>query len=325
MCRGCWMLAFLSTSDVQAFVQLLKLLRKRRYDIVHTHMSKGGFIGRMAARICRVPLVVAGAYNFGVLYLKGNIGAPCFWLIDKLMVAGFTDMVISDSERIRQEVVRLRMIPAHKIITVTSGIDLGRFAVEPEETLHDKGASGPIVGTIARLIPAKGLSELLQAASEVVRVFPDTQFVIAGDGPERMALEQQIADLGLADHVRLLGHQPDILHLLYTFDVFVLSSRSEGRPVVLMEAMAAGRPIVATRVGGVEELLTHNESGLLAPAQNVQALTQAILALLRDHDHRRALGRAARQAAFQQFSLTRMAAQVEAIYLQHCASAYGDR
>jgi glycosyltransferase involved in cell wall biosynthesis len=308
-------------TDIKALMQLLRLLRTRRYDIVHTHMSKGGCVGRVAARICRVPLVVAGAYNFGVLYLKGTVGAPCFWLIDKLMVAGLTDMVISDSEQIRREVIRLRMIPAHKIRTVSSGIDLRRFAVEPEVISPEGRASASlIVGTIARLIPAKGLPELLQAAVEIIRVSPTVQFVIVGDGPERMTLERQIIDLGLSAHVSLLGSQPDILRLLYTFDVFVLSSRSEGRPVVLMEAMAAGRPIVATRVGGVGELLTHNESGLLVPPGSIKDLTQALLTLLQDSDRRRALGKAARQVAFQQLSLARMAASVEAIYLEHCSS-----
>jgi len=309
-------------TDLKAFLQLLKLLRSRHYDIVHTHMTKGGFLGRIAARLTRTPLVVAGAHNFGVLHFHEKIVASCFWLFDKVMVAFFTDMVVSVSEQNRREVLRLRMVPPHKIVTITSGIDLRKFTPEVACSSRNSSLSAAlVVGTVTRLVPVKGIPDLLRAMAEVVRVLPSARLVIVGDGPEREAIERQIVSLSLSSCVTLLGDRGDVVRLLSGFDVFVLASRSEGLPIAVMEAMAAGRPIVATRVGGVPELITHDVSGILVPQGDIRALAQALLSLLLDHDRRQMLGKTARQTAVQHLSLDRMAAEIEALYLKYCPIA----
>ena len=308
-------------TDLQALLQLVKLLRSRRYDIVHTHMTKGGFLGRIAARLARIPLVVAGAHNFGVLHFGKFVGA-CFWLFDTVMVRCFTDLVISVSEQNRREAIRLKMIPPHKIVTVTSGIDLPKFLSVPTvPSRYYSPAESLIVGTVTRLVPVKGIPDLLHAMAEVVQVFPSARLLIVGDGPERVAIERHIGNLSLSPYVTLLGDRSDVVQLLSGFDVFVLASHSEGLPIAVMEAMAAGCPIIATQVGGIPELITHDVSGILVPPRDVHALAQALLSLLLDHSRRQALGRAARQTAVQHLSLTRMASEVEALYLKHCCMA----
>lgn len=305
-------------TDLIALARLYRLIRAGRYDIVHTHMSKAGLLGRVAARAAGTPAVVTGAYNFGALYFpRGSVLSSVFRLYDKFMAAYLTDLVLSDSETLRQEVVRLRMIAPEKIASFTTGIDLREFAPDADPGAHPRtGRTEPgplVVGTVARMIPVKGLDDLVLAAARVVQSFPGARFDIVGDGPERGRLESMIRELGLAGSVALLPSRP-FREVVHGFDVFVLSSRTEGLPQTVLEAMAAGRPIVSTRVGGVGEAIRHGESGMLVPPGDVQAMSQAILALLADASLRRSIGEAARGVAETRFPVSRMVSQIDAIY-----------
>jgi glycosyltransferase involved in cell wall biosynthesis len=304
-------------TDLCGLVDVIRLLRAGRYDVVHTHMSKGAFLARLAARLTGVPLVVFGAHNVGVIYFRGTLLAPLFWLIDRVMGAGFTDVLISDAEYLRREVLRLRMIRPSKIVTVPAGIDLARLEAQSKQQLT--GLPGPeqglVVGTVSRLAPEKGLLTLVRAAPRILQAVPSTLFVIAGDGPQRGELEQAVRQAGLQQRFLFPGAVPQVAGLFRRLDIFVLPSRTEGLPIALMEAMACGCAAVASDVGGVSELIVHGESGLLVPAGNPESLADALITLLKDGALREQLGSGARRIVEAKFAVEAMVRGVESVYM----------
>jgi glycosyltransferase involved in cell wall biosynthesis len=307
--------------DGRALFQLVRLLRKGRYSIVHTHMTKGGLVGRVAAFIARTPLVIAAAHNFGALHFNSNLISGFFWVYDKVLVAAFTDVVVSTSEVCSSAVVNMRMIPRSKIVTISAGIDLNKF----DDAVRDReertfSAAHTWVGTVTRLVRVKGIPDLILAAQQIVADHPDVRFAIVGDGPQREALEEMVEGLGLSDTVKLLGPRDDVIELLHDLDVFVLSSHSEGLPSAVMEAMAAARPIVATAVGGVKELVADGESGILVEPRDPTALAGGIVSLLEDPERARKLGDSARARLEARFTLDQTTERLGAFYLERTAA-----
>jgi glycosyltransferase involved in cell wall biosynthesis len=170
------------------------------------------------------------------------------------------------------------------------------------------------VGNVAALVPHKGQRHLIDAAKVVVQQVPDARFIIAGEGELRPALERQIKDYHLEKHVLLAGFRPDVLSLHKAFDIFVMSSVTEGLGTSLLDAMAAGKPIVATRAGGIPEVVAEEETGLLVPPRDHEALADAIVRLLKDAELRRRMGEAARTRARTFFSAERMVQQTLLVY-----------
>jgi glycosyltransferase involved in cell wall biosynthesis len=198
-----------------------------------------------------------------------------------------------------------------------AGIDLVRVDAAPRANLHEDlwlPHHAPIVGNVAALVPHKGQRHFIEAARLVLPHLPDARFVIAGEGELRPALERQIKDHHLEKHVVLAGFRPDVLSLHKAFDVFVMSSVSEGLGTSLLDAMAASKPIVATTAGGIPEVVVDGETGFLVPPRDHEAMAEAIVRLLKDEGLRTRMGAAGRARAESRFSAERMVQDTLRVY-----------
>jgi glycosyltransferase involved in cell wall biosynthesis len=214
-------------------------------------------------------------------------------------------------------------IPADRIDTVHDGVNVDRIAREPIIDAHaafrlPHGA--PLIGNVAALVAHKGQRHLVAAAGRVVREVPDARFVIVGEGELRDQLERQIRDLGLERHVFLAGFRSDVIGLQKSFDLFVMSSVTEGLGSSMLDAMACGTPIVATRAGGIPEAIDDEVHGLLVSPHDDDALAQAIVRLLKDKVLRQQLAAAAHQRVIEDFSVEKMVAKTLAVYEQRLSA-----
>jgi glycosyltransferase involved in cell wall biosynthesis len=259
----------------------------------------------MSTQPAKPPLVAARRVDF---HLKGN--ALSRWKYRQV------DSFICASEAIRQMLIG-DGVPGARTVTVHEGIDIERVDAAEPANLHGEfwlPHHAPIVGNVAALVGHKGQKHLIEAARRVLPQMPDARFIIAGEGELRPALERQIKDHHLEKHVLLAGFRPDVLSLHKAFDIFVMSSVTEGLGTSLLDAMAAGKPIVATRTGGIPEVVADGETGLLVPPRDEEALADAIVRLLKDPDLRREMGEAGRVRARNLFSLERMVQNTLNVY-----------
>lgn len=291
---------------VPHFVQVL---RKDKPDVFHAHLTwplacKFGLVSALAAR---VPAVVATVQLFLDFHLDASI------YTQQRLIAAMMGRYVAVSQDIARQLSQTLHWSPDKISVVHNGIDLapftGRTNCELRAGLNALDEK-PIVLTVARLDEQKGHCYLLQAAAQV----PEARFVLAGDGPERPSLEAQARGLGLGDRVIFLGHRSDIPDLLSCCDLFVLPSLYEGLPLSVLEAMAAGKPVIATSVGGTDEAVIPGETGLFVPPADPPALARAIRSLLRDPALANRLASAGRARVRLEFSAEKMVRQVTQIY-----------
>ena len=295
--------------DLSAAWRLSRILKQLQPDIVHAHDPHGvamaGLALSMSTQPAKPPLVAARRVDF---HLKGN--ALSRWKYRQV------DSFICASEAIRQMLIG-DGVPGARTVTVHEGIDIERVDAAEPANLHGEfwlPHHAPIVGNVAALVGHKGQKHLIEAARRVLPQMPDARFIIAGEGELRPALERQIKDHHLEKHVLLAGFRPDVLSLHKAFDIFVMSSVTEGLGTSLLDAMAAGKPIVATRTGGIPEVVADGETGLLVPPRDEEALADAIVRLLKDPDLRREMGEAGRVRARNLFSLERMVQNTLNVY-----------
>lgn len=286
-------------------------LRRRRVQIVHSYLFHANWFGTLTARLGRIPVAIVSKRSMDV-YHRARDRWAC------RVVNHLADRVTANAEAVRDHVHRRERCPLAKIVVITNGVEIRGTAGPPPpgpaaaDELNRLG--GPVVGSIARLVWKRGHKELLAAAAVVAREEPAVRFVLIGDGPLRPGLEREAATLGLNGRLRFLGAVPDAATLLPYLDVFVLPSIWEGMSNALLEAMAAGKPVVATSVGGNPELITHEKTGLLVPPADAEALAAAILRLVRDPALARSMAEAARQRVASEFTLERMVRRLEQLY-----------
>jgi glycosyltransferase involved in cell wall biosynthesis len=226
------------------------------------------------------------------------------------------DCFICASEAIRQMLVA-DGVPEARTVTVHEGIDLDRVTTAPRANLHEElflPHQAPVVGNVAALVPHKGQRHLVEAAALVVRKVPDARFVVAGEGELRQSLERQIREHRLEKHVFLAGFRPDVLSLHKAFDIFVMSSITEGLGTSLLDAMAAGKPIVATATGGIPEVVDDGVTGFLVQPRDNRGMADAIVKLLKDDDLRQRMGLAGLKRARERFSADRMLRETLRVY-----------
>jgi glycosyltransferase involved in cell wall biosynthesis len=288
--------------DLAALLALVRLMRRLRPEIVHTHSSKAGILGRAAAAIAGVPNVVHSIHGFGFHEGQRPVVRAAYILAEKA-VAGSTDAFIAVSRANREEGIALGLFDPERCRVIRSGIDLSRYrsaGARAGELRCELGlAEGdPLVGMIACLKPQKAPLDFVDVARRVLEDEPRATFVLAGDGELRGPVEAAIAAVpGGAARIRLLGWRRDTDRIVADLDVALLTSRWEGLPRVLPEAMAAGRPVVATAVNGSPEAVTEGESGYLAPAGDTRRLAARVVELLRDPERRRRMGEEGRRRA----------------------------
>ena len=296
--------------------RLFDLLRRQRFDIVHTHLFHANVLGRVVARLVGVPVVVSTTH----------VAEPrCWHLLLERWTAPLVNRVVAVSEGVRTYMVERAHIPARKILVIRNGVDPGRFRLRRGGFRRGEGIASDclLVTTVGRLHVQKGLGYLLKAAAAVTSQHPEVRFLLVGEGPERTRLLQLKDRLGLGDQVRFLGLRADVPHILVDSDVFVLPSLWEGLSIALLEAMAAGLPVVATDVEGVAEVVTDGETGLVVPPGDADALTAALSRLLGDPSLRKRLAQAGHQRVVQHFGWEEVVSDTMDLYerlLSECGS-----
>lgn len=276
--------------DPLGALRLRSALRAERFAIVHQH-----FGGRLVRRVVRV-----GTRARIVTHLSARVSESAY---DRLLAPNVSDadVVLATS------VAVAKIVPSVPVQVVYPGVPLG-------ESHSGRSAGPPVVGTAARLVPIKGVLDLVRAFAMVRAEVADVRLEIAGSGPEGLRLEHEIDVLGLAGAVKLLGWRSDLSQLLPSWDIFALASFDEGLPISALEAMAAGLPVVATAVGGVPELVSEGKTGFLVPRGDVDALAERLRVLLLNPERRLAMGAAGQVRAREEFSIERMVAAVAAVY-----------
>ena len=295
--------------DLAAAWRLSRLIKQLGPDIVHAHDPHGVAMAALAlsmsTQLAKPPLVAARRVDF---HLKGN--ALSRWKYRQV------DCFICASDAIRAMLVA-DGVPAVRAVTVHEGIDLGRVEAAPVADLHAElwlPHHAPLVGNVAALVPHKGQRHLIEAAAIVVKRVPDARFVIAGEGELRPQLERLIKERHLEKHVFLAGFRPDILSVHKAFDIFVMSSITEGLGTSLLDAMACGKPIVATTAGGVPEVVADGRTGILVPPRDHETMAAAIVKLLTEETARAEMGAAGLARVRTLFSAERMVQDTLAVY-----------
>lgn len=273
--------------NIIAVFKLYRWLRKLRPDVVHTHLTQAGVIGRLAARLAGVPVIVHTVHShvFGGQYSPLN--TRLFILLERLATAQ-SDTIITLNQSLRFELVeRYHIARQGRIMILPLGLDLKGIANFPHKSgdfrrVWSIPEKAPLVGIVGQIAPVKNHILFLQAARLVKAQIPEAHFVIVGDGGIRREIEAQVDALKLRDCVTFTGWQRDLAPLYSDLDVLVNSSTSEGTPTPIIEALTAGCPVVATAVGGVPDLLDHGRLGRLALPNNPDSLAQTIVAALRE-------------------------------------------
>ena len=295
--------------DRGAVRRLRSFLLEKGIEVLHTHGYKANSYGLLAARGTAVR-TVATSHSWPGKTMR----LRAYTLLDHLQLRCFDHVCAVSSEV--QGSLRRALIPKHGISVVPNGINCEKFASGTPVLRKEPGVEGAtVVGYVGRLVAEKGLHELLVAAKEVWKADPSVSFVFCGQGPAEAELRELARSLGIEAKVVFLGQRLDLPDIYASFDIFVLPSFSEGMPLALLEAMAAKKAIVATRVGGIPSIVESGRNGLLVAPHNPQELGGALARLVRDAEERRKLGEAAFQAV-QRVSSTRMAQKYLEIYAQ---------
>lgn len=304
--------------DLKALFKLYRLIRKEKPDIVHTHTAKAGTLGRAAACLARVPIIVHTFHGHVFHSYFSPLKTKIFILIEKAL-AGVSRKIITVSQKQREEILGYGIGDPNKVVSIPLGLELDRFldlksikgSLRKELGLFGQEA---LIGIIARLVPVKDHSCFLSAAEIITRKHPEARFLVVGDGELRGRLESQTKELGLEDQVIFLGFRPDLDRIYADLDIVVLSSLNEGLPVAVIEAMAAGLPVVSTRVGGVVDLIEDGVTGRLVPPEDPEALALGILELLTDPERRNKIGRIGREKVYPSLSAERLVKDMENLY-----------
>jgi len=305
-------------NDWLAFKEIGTLLKREGFTIVHTHNSKAGILGRVAAKMCKVPIIVHTMHSCVFRYPNLNFLARRFFYLLEKYAAGITDKIIAISDPLKKIFVENGVAPEDKFITIYSGIELDKFRVRVD--LEQKRMSlgieqGELVlGVVGRLAEGKGHEFVIQAIPAVVQEIPRVKFIFVGDGPLKTNLEKLAEGLGVKDKVIFTGERNDIPELLRVFDVFCLASLYEGMGRVILEAQVAGKPVIATKIGGIPDVVVENKTAILVEPKDSSGLADAVIKLLKDENLRRQMSKAAEEFVDYHFSAQKMVEDIIKLY-----------
>lgn len=299
--------------DITRIPRLVSLIHQEAVDIVHCYLITGNTWGRVAALLAPGRVVVASIRN-------AVPRRPRTHTWTHRMLAPFTDAFVVNASATKQILVKRYGVAAHRISVIHNGLDLEKFhmTVDVPYKRHELGLEPdtPTVGVVGRFHPQKDHRTFLEAARLVLKERSDVRFLCVGGGPSLAATKKLAADLGISSRVVFLGVRSDVPEIMYALDLLVLSSRWEGMPNVVMEAMAASRPVVATKVGGCPELVEEGKTGFLVSAQDPPALASAILEILGNHELADSMGRRGRKRIEESFNRALMVQRTQDLYEQ---------
>lgn len=291
---------------------VVQFVRRIRPDVVHGFLFWAYVVGTIAAWVTRVPVIVSSRRSLG--HFKAG---KAFHLLLERVINRMTRVWIANSEAVRQDVIRQEKVSTERILVIRNGLDVRRFDVAADgrfrESLHLEKRS-PVIGVIANFIPYKGHRFFLDAWATVLEKCPDGVALLVGDGPLGKELETKVEETGLCDSVRFLGTRQDVPELLALMDLVVHPSLEEGFSNAILEAMAAGKPVVATNVGGNPEAVINGETGLLVRPSDSRALAEAMLWMIDHPEEAIRFGRAGRKRVEEDFEISRVVREYEQLY-----------
>jgi glycosyltransferase involved in cell wall biosynthesis len=326
--------------DAVTLLKLYRLFRGWRPHVVETHTAKAGTLGRLAALLAGVPRRVH-VFHGHVFHGYFSPAKTRVFLEIERALARATTRIIALGEVQRQELLGYGVGRPETVVSIPLGLELtpfrdaerlrGRLRAElglpvlagaPAATSRGSGAGGggeaqaetPLLGIVGRLVPIKAHEVFLAAAARIVEVVPGARFVVVGDGERRAELEAMASQPPLRGHVHFLGWRSDTPAIYADLDLLLLTSNNEGMPVSIIEAMAAGKAVVATDAGGTRSVVSHGETGILVPPRAPQALAEACIELLRDAPRRRRLGQAAQQAVYPRYDISTLLTTMAEFY-----------
>jgi glycosyltransferase involved in cell wall biosynthesis len=306
-----------SSTDLYRWLSLRGILRRERVDVLHAHMFGSNVGGTVIGRLARVPVIVAHEHTWS---FKGR---PLRRFVDREVIGRGSSVFIAVSRDDQRKMIEIERVNPEKVLHVPNGI-----APPPPPSGADVRAElgipagAPVIGTVSVLRPQKALDVFIRASAELLRDDPDLRVLLAGDGPLKGELTELVHGLGVQDRLLMLGYRSDSPDVMAALDVAVSSSAFEGSPLAVMEYMESARPIVATRVGGVPDLIEDGVHGLLVEPGDVTGLAAAIRRMLADREAARRMGEAARERRRREFTVELMVRRLEALY-GHLAEGAG--
>jgi glycosyltransferase involved in cell wall biosynthesis len=303
--------------DLRALFRLARLMRQKRYAIVHTHSSKAGIVGRWAAKLAGVPVIVHTVHGWGHHDRQHPLVRAYYIWLEKLTLP-ITDKLIVVSPLNTEKGLADGIGQPEDYTVIRSGIELDRFGHPQVDRATTRASWGipldaPVVGTVTRLSAQKAPLDFVRSAAQILAAIPNVYFLVVGDGPMRAEVEQLAKELGLAERLILTGLRRDVPELLAAMDIFALSSLWEGLPRVLPQAMASGLPVVATATDGSVEAVADGVNGFLVPPGQPDMMADALIRLLRDPEQAKWMGEAGR-ARVAEFDVRTMVAQIDQLY-----------
>ena len=300
--------------DPVCIYRLCSIMKKENIDIVHTHCHKPNTTGRIAAKLAGVPVIIANEHNMDTWKSNWQL------TLDKWLSA-YSDKIIAVSEAVKSFYVKNTNVPADKFEVIYNGVDLDSWQknIPSQEIIAEKKAElgllrdDKIITAIGRLHPQKGHEHLLRAAKKIIPKMQNLKFLIIGDGPMRLSLESLSERLGIKENIVFTGNREDIKDMLYLSDLSVISSIREGFSNVVLESMACGKPLVATDVGGNNEIIIDGENGFIVPSKDEDALADKMLILAGNEELTKKMGLTAKQTV-EKFSLMKMIHETENLY-----------
>ncbi|MDD3155056.1 MAG: glycosyltransferase family 4 protein [Victivallaceae bacterium] len=305
--------------DLKAYRELVRFFRERQFDVVHTHSSKAGILGRIAARRAGVPVVVHTVHG-QAFHPYEKFYRNAIYIASEWLAAKFCDRIYAVAQAMIDSSVAAHVAPREKYRVVYSGMDTRRFAAaQPSEELRASlgiPPDVPVVAALARLFPLKGYEFLIPAAADICKRFPKTRFLVIGDGPMRAELDEKIAQYGLTDHFVFAGLVPPekVADYLALSDLLCHLSLREGLPRSAVQSLASGRPVVAFRLDGTPEVVRNDQTGFCVTPESVPEVVAAVCTLLEDEELRRRLGENGRKLVLEQFDWHKMGDILEQEY-----------
>jgi len=298
-------------SNLKSLWRLYRLMRRERFDIVHVHTPVASVLGRIAAKLARVPVIIYTAHGFYFHELMAPWKRRLIIWIESLLGKCCTDMLFTVSAEDQEMAIKEGIAHEDRAIWIGNGVDIEAFKVEPNPKLRAELGLSPddkVIGFIGRLVREKGVEELFEAMGQVIKEIPETKLLVVGetlesDRDQRMTqrLQELMQRNNLGEAITFAGFREDIPELLAIMNLFVLPSHREGMPQTILEAMAAGKPVVATNIRGCREEVVDGVTGLLVPIGDSAALAEAILKILSDEDLARRMGDNGQKRAEEEF------------------------
>ena len=310
----------LKPTNLLGLWDLYRLMRAERFDLVHAHSSVAGFLARLAARISGVPAVLFTLHGYASLNHRHPIGRPFLWLLEKT-VDRWTDYYVAVSKYVEQVWLQRGIVSPSRVSVIYHGIerrpspDGGAVLKKMRLGLPEEA---PIIGTVGLLEEQKGTEYFIRAIPLILPSFPTARFVVIGSGPLQGRLRALAEELGVSRSLHFLGWRDDAAEMIEAIDLFCLPSLRESLGLVLLEAMSYAKPIVATRVEGIPEVVADGETGLLVSPKDPTSLAKGVLSLLARWDAAMEMGKKGKARLMEKFDAAQMGRQYERLYLRLC-------